>query len=191
MHDVEAALRNRDTLTGAYGRADLLPELREWLELGRRGVEPCSIAFMDLDDLKGVNDAWGHAVGDRFLVGAVQYLLDHLRPYDKVFRYGGDEFLMSMPGLEVATAWSVIERIRAGLERTPLLADPEGRRIRVTASFGVAPLEPDVPVEESIDRADKALLVAKAAGRNRAIAWDPSVTTGTITSKVLEDDPAS
>ena len=62
--------------------------------------------------------------------------------------------------------------------------------IRTTASFGLALLEPDISVEEAIDRADKALMVAKAAGRNRACSWDPTVTTGTILRGMMEDDKA-
>jgi PleD family two-component response regulator len=66
-----------------------------------------------------------------------------------------------------------------------------GRPIHATASFGLALLDPDVSIEESIDRADKALLMAKAAGRDRAITWDPGITTGTVLKWALEDDTAA
>jgi len=71
-----------------------------------------------------------------------------------------------------------------------MIIGPVGNPVRATASFGLAMLEPDVSVEESIDRADKALMVAKAAGRNRAFSWDPSVTTATILAWTPEDDAA-
>jgi diguanylate cyclase (GGDEF)-like protein len=189
-HEVAGALRNRDALTGAYGRGEILPALSEWRELARRDVQHCCVAFMDLDRLKEINDTYGHAAGDQVLAGVVRYATQHLRPYDKVFRYGGDEFLISLPGADLAAGQTVIEHIRAGLARTPIVASPVGNPIRATASFGLALLEPDVSVEESIERADKALLVAKAAGRNRACSWDPAVTTGTMLQRVLEDDAA-
>ena len=189
-HEVSGALRNRDVLTGAYGRAEILPALREWRELARRNVQHCCVAFMDLDNLKQVNDTCGHAAGDQLLAAAVQHVMEHLRPYDKVFRYGGDEFLISLPGTDLVAGRKVIEHIREALSGAPMVVSPAGNSIVATASFGIALLEPDISVEESIDRADKALLVAKAAGRNRACCWDPAVTTGTILQRVLQDDAA-
>ena len=188
MHEVAGALRNRDALTGAYGRAEILPALSEWRELARRDVQRCCIAFMDLDRLKQINDNYGHAVGDQVLAGVVRCVMQHLRPYDKVFRYGGDEFLITLPGADLAAGQRVIEHIRDGLASTPVIVGPAGDSIHATASFGLALLEPDVSVEESIDRADKALLAAKVAGRNRARSWDPAVTTDTIPQRDLQDD---
>jgi diguanylate cyclase (GGDEF)-like protein len=189
MHEVARALRNRDALTGAYGRGEILPALSEWRELARRDVQHCCIAFMDLDRLKQINDRYGHAAGDQVLAGVVRCAMQHLRPYDKVFRYGGDEFLISLPGADLAAGQRVIEHIRDALASTPIVVGPADNSIRATASFGLALLEPDVSVEESIDRADKALLVAKAAGRNRACSWDPAVTTGTLLQPELQGDP--
>ena len=188
MHEVAGALRNRDALTGAYGRAEILPALSEWRELARRDVQHCCIAFMDLDRLKQINDSYGHAAGDQVLAGVVRCAVQHLRPYDKVFRYGGDEFLISLPGADLVAGQRVIEHIRDGLAGKPIVVGPVGNSIRATASFGLAMLEPDVSVEESIDRADKALMVAKVAGRNRACSWDPAVTTGTIPQRELQGD---
>jgi diguanylate cyclase (GGDEF)-like protein len=178
-HEIQGALRSSDVLTGAYGRSELVPELREWRELVRRNVARCCVAFMDVDHLKAINDRNGHTVGDRVLAGLVEYVTGHLRPYDKVFRYGGDEFLLLLPQAALPDAQKAIERIRSGLERAPLFECPDGETIRLTASFGLVELDPEVTAEESVDRADKALLLAKASGRNRVVSWDPSVTTGT------------
>jgi diguanylate cyclase (GGDEF)-like protein len=177
--EIECALRNRDALTGAYGRVEMLSELRQWHELAKRHVQPCCIVFMDLDHFKDINDKHGHQVGDEVLAAAVRYLTRHLRTYDKVFRYGGDEFLIALPGTDLAIGQTVIKRVRESLERRPLVGGPDGTAMQVTASFGIALLDPEVSVEDSIERADQALMLAKAAGRNRAISWDPAVITGT------------
>ncbi len=177
-HEVQDILRSSDALTGAYGRARLLPELREWRELAKRNVEHCCVVFMDLDHLKEINDTHGHTVGDKILAGTVEYLVGHLRPYDKVFRYGGDEFLISLPGIDPMNAQHLIERVREGLGQVSFVVGGEGRPIRATASFGLALLEPAISVEESIDRADRALMMAKAAGRDRVVSWHPSMLAG-------------
>jgi diguanylate cyclase (GGDEF)-like protein len=166
----------------------MVSELREWRALAKRGVKQCCVAFMDLDRLKEINDTHGHQVGDLALIGAVRYVTEHLRPCDKVFRYGGDEFLISLPGADLAVGQAVIARVREGLASRLLVVGPGGIALHVTASFGLALLDPDISVMESIDRADQALLLAKAAGRNRIISWDPSVTTGRELKRLHVDD---
>ena len=189
-HAIAGSLRDRDALTGAHGRIEMLPTLREWRELARRNVQQCCIAFMDLDHLKEINDRHGHGVGDQVLAGVVRHVTEHLRPYDKVFRYGGDEFLISLPGADLEIGKKVIGHIREQIAAAPHIASPAGYPVATTASFGLALLEPDISVEDSIDRADKALLVAKAAGRNRVCSWDPAVTTSTLLRRMMEDGAA-
>ncbi len=188
-HEVRGALQSRDALTGAYARAEMLPQLRELGLKAKQGARQCCLALMGIDHLKPINDALGLQVGDQVLVVAARYLARHLRPGDKVFRYGGDEFLVALPGADLATAANVIERIRDGLARKLLVVEPGGTARHVTASFGLALLDPEAGVVDSIDRADQALLLAKTAGRNRAIRWDPSVTTGKGLRRIeIEED---
>ena len=179
-HEVAAALRSRDTLTGVYGRGEILPALRDARELGRRHVQPACLAFLDLDHFKDVNDVYGHGLGDEVLAAAARCITQHLRPYDKVFRYGGDEFLLLLPGTHVDDARHSAERIRAGLAATQLGTAPDGERLHLTASFGIAALDVERPVEESIARADQALLQAKATGRNRVCCWAPALVSQSV-----------
>ena len=176
--ELQVELRSRDVLTGAYEREQVLPELRRWREPVSRGTLSCCIVLMDLDRLQQVNEAQGHAIGDALLANVVHFLREHLRADDKVFRYGGDEFLVSLPGADLAIARAVVGRIREGLAQRQLFVAGARSALQVTASFGLAPLDPLVRVEDAIDRAAQALLLARAAGGNRVISWDASVTTG-------------
>jgi diguanylate cyclase len=173
-HEFEVALYNLDPLTGASNRVGMLTKLREERELVKRDVHECAIAMMDLDLFKTVNDQYGHAVGDNVLIAFARYVMAHLRPYDKVFRCGGEEFLICLPDAGLETGYDIIDRLREELASLPFQADGE-RQFHVTVSFGLTLLDPDVPVEQSIDRADKALYVAKAKGRNHLITWDASM----------------
>jgi diguanylate cyclase (GGDEF)-like protein len=190
-NDMVVALRSRDSVTGTYRRLEVLPALREARELGIRGVQASCIAFMDLDRFKAVNDSFGHGLGDEVLAQAARCIIEHLRVYDRVFRYGGDEFLMLLPGTRPEEAWHLVDRIRHRLAEATLGLSPDGAAIRLTASFGITSLEPDLTVEECIARADKALLLAKAAGRNRVVCWDPAVATGTMIDREISALPAN
>jgi diguanylate cyclase (GGDEF)-like protein len=190
-HEMSVALRSRDLLTGTYRRVEILPALRDARELALRGVQHSCIAFMDLDHFKQVNDTHGHGVGDEVLAAAAKCVTDHLRRYDKVFRYGGDEFLLLLPGTNAEEAWQLVERIRGGLERTQLGVTAAGEPIHLTTSFGITPVVPDLDAEECIARADKALLLAKAAGRNRTVCWDPATSTDAVHERLLSVRPAS
>jgi diguanylate cyclase (GGDEF)-like protein len=174
--EIEDLLFRCDPLTGAESRVDMLIDLRQMLEMVKRRVQQCSIAMMDLDHFKVINDSYGHLVGDRVLKVSVDYVKSHMRPYDKVFRYGGEEFLISMPNTSRDAGEALVERIRKGLATTAVAYEGVAH-IFVTASFGVALLDPDVTIEESIDRADKALYAAKRAGRNCVRIWESSSAT--------------
>jgi diguanylate cyclase len=175
QRELEDALYDLDPLTGTPSRIGLLTKLREQKELVKRKVHACAVAMMDVDYFKAINDKYGHTVGDKVLIDVTRYIMAHIRPYDKVFRYGGEEFLICLPDADLQTGHESIDRLREELGSLP--HDANGKEIfHVTASFGLTLLDPDIPVEQSIDRADKALYVAKAMGRNRAITWNASMT---------------
>lgn len=183
-HELEGALFNLDPLTGTPSRIEMLSKLREQQEFVRRG-HPCIVAMLDLDDFKAVNDNYGHPAGDKVLVGFAHYIMAHLRPYDKVFRYGGEEFLICLADTDLETALVIMDRLRDELFSLPIDASGKGT-IHVTASFGLAALTPDIRVEQSIDRADQALYVAKARGKNRVVAWDASMANSPDHSEKVE-----
>jgi diguanylate cyclase len=174
QRELEDALYNLDPLTGTPSRTGMLTKLREQHELVVRKVHACTVVMIDLDHFKTVNDKYGHIVGDKVLVGVARYLMAHLRPYDKVFRYGGEEFLICLPDTDLQTAHDIIDRLREELGSLLHEAGDKGT-FHVTVSFGLTLLDPDLAVEQSIDRADKALYIAKARGRNRGSTWDASV----------------
>jgi diguanylate cyclase len=170
QQELKDALFNLDPLTGTPSRNGMLTKLREQQEMVKRKIHTCAIAMMDLDHFKTVNDRYGHLAGDSVLRTSSRYVVTNLRPYDKVFRYGGEEFLIYLPDADLQTGRDTIDRLREGLESLQHEV-PGEQAFHVTASFGLALLDPDLPVEQSIDRADKALYAAKARGRNRTVAW--------------------
>jgi diguanylate cyclase (GGDEF)-like protein len=130
--------------------------------------------MLDIDQFKEVNDVHGHLAGDQVLVCIARNVGAHLRPYDAMFRYGGDEFLLCLPDTEPEGAVEVCGRLRAELESLEHRV-AGGDAFPVTVSIGIAELEGSLSVEDVLDRADRALFAAKAAGRNRVVVWEPAM----------------
>ena len=172
-HEIESELYNHDPLTGAYTRYGMLTALREQQEMISRGASSCSIAMIDLDNFKMVNDQYGHKVGDRILSNISSTLIKGLRPYDKLYRYGGEEFVIIFPNTSLENALTISERLRSMVENSAV--DVEHLHIRITASFGVTMIHPDMSVETSIEEEDKAMYAAKKNGRNQVKLWEPSL----------------
>lgn len=167
--ELEDLLSHIDPLTGVNSRTSLLTVLRELHALVKRKVMPCSVVMMDLDHFKVINDTYGHQAGDCVLTASAQYVMQHLRPYDKVFRYGGEEFVFTLQNASSEVALGIVDHLREGLAKMPVHYN--NMLIGVTASFGVAALDPDFGVEQSLDHVDQALYRAKSAGRNCAQPW--------------------
>lgn len=162
LHDMAV----HDPLTGLYNRHHLNDFLEKEIQRARRAGRPMSIAIMDLDHFKAINDDHGHMVGDAVLVDTAKHLLDRLRSSDLVFRYGGEEFLILFTESGIQQASGVCNELRAQLAASSVGGLPRGR---VTASFGVTDirLRANEPIEDFIKRADTALYRAKHNGRNR------------------------
>lgn len=176
--EIECALYGRDTATDAHSASTMMRDLREWHALARQPGRQCCIAVMELDGATEINATHGHSAGARALVAAVNVIAAHLRLTDKVFRYEAGKFLIRLSGTDLASARTLILRLRETVTHGVASAGAVGVAFPVTASFGIALLDPEVDALESIDRADQALTLARTAGRNRVIVWDPSVTTG-------------
>ena len=176
--EIECALHSRDALTDAHSSGEMVRDVREWHALARQPGRQCCIALMELDGVPEINATHGYSVGAHALVTAVKVIAAHLRLSDKVFRYDASKFLIRLSGTDLASGKTVIMRLRDAVAHGFKSVGADGVAFHVTASFGIAMLDPEVDALESVDRADQALTLAKAVGRNRMITWDPSVTTG-------------
>ena len=159
-----------DPLTGLHNRQAMTRELERERERAIRSRRSCCFALADLDRFKNVNDTHGHTVGDQVLRASADCFLGGLRPYDSVYRYGGEEFLFCLPDTPLDDARRVLERLREDLRDTPIVL-VGGQVLNVTASFGLAQVDQEVSVEDVIARADAALYQAKADGRDRVNVW--------------------
>jgi diguanylate cyclase (GGDEF)-like protein len=157
----------RDSLTGVLNRGAILGFLRGEIARGLRENSLCSIVMVDLDHFKSINDKYGHPTGDDVLKTAAHVMSSSIRPYDAIGRYGGEEFLLVLPGARPDGAVNQAERMRGKVAAAPI-ATPSGT-IHVTASVGVCGWTPDASVgtEGLLQAADHALYRAKRAGRNR------------------------
>jgi two-component system cell cycle response regulator len=156
-----------DPLTGVWNRRAILEILGNDLARSRREGPPVAAAIADLDHFKRINDTYGHVAGDMALCEAVSRMRTLLRPYDAIGRYGGEEFLIVLPGCTAQDALRLAERLRVGLSQETVTIP--GGRIIVTSSLGVAASDTiAAPDATSLVRAaDAALYRAKAYGRNR------------------------
>lgn len=172
MNDKLLHISMTDGLTGVDNRRALEQRLHEIFEHSLRLHEPISCVMCDIDHFKKVNDTYGHAVGDEVLKEFAEILKDEAREIDRVGRYGGEEFLMLLPGTVLDSAVTFAERVRQRVEENTFSF--EGGTLKRTASFGVAswPHPRVTGREEMLKRADDALYVAKEMGRNRVVRFD-------------------
>jgi len=167
---------SRDTLTGLRTRSTLEEALQDEYSRGLRHHHTFSVAMLDIDHFKDINDTRGHAVGDAVLRQMGEAMLDDLRTHDVAARYGGDEASVLMPETTLDDAVLVIERLRGRLERELRLPAGGG----VTVSCGVAEWSglPDDTGFDVLRRADEALYEAKRAGRNQVVSAAAIPATG-------------
>lgn len=159
-----------DPLTQTWNRAGILEILQREHARARRTKTLVGVAMVDLDNFKDINDNYGHLTGDRVLRTAAERMIEAVRPYDAVGRYGGEEFLIVLVEREASRVASIAERVRANIAQRPVSMDR--RTISMSASVGVACSETAVSqqdIHQLLQRADEALYSAKRNGRNQVV----------------------
>jgi diguanylate cyclase (GGDEF)-like protein len=173
MNDRLRHISQTDALTDLDNRRYIEERLTELFGHAARFGEPLSCVMCDLDRFKPVNDTYGHQAGDAVLRQLAQILRREAREIDRVGRYGGEEFILLLPGTADEAAAVFAERVRAAVEAYPFVL-PGGERLERTMSCGVAAWpHPDIDSADALVKAaDDALYVAKETGRNRAVRYD-------------------
>jgi diguanylate cyclase (GGDEF)-like protein len=157
-------LAELDELTGSYNRRCILRMLDDEAVRAQRSGSPCSVALIDLDWFKRINDTYGHPTGDEVLRTFAITMFANIRAIDKFGRYGGEEFLLVLPETPQDMAVLLLDRLREIIATLDWSAFSDG--LNVTISAGVATLSPDERPDTLLARADAALYAAKAQGRN-------------------------
>jgi diguanylate cyclase (GGDEF)-like protein len=171
---LEAKLKQRekeahnDTLTGLPNRRALDTMLADAALRSHKLGEPLTVVMLDIDHFKRCNDNYGHRGGDAVLVEIAARLRAEMRGSDFAARFGGEEFILVLPGCSLILGQRVAERVRQAIARRPVIY--EGKSVSVTTSLGLAELQPKEKPGQVIERADQALYSAKNSGRNRWVA---------------------
>ena len=179
-HDVQQAART-DALTGLLNHGAMQVRVREEIARARRDATPLSFVIIDLDDFKRVNDVRGHQAGDELLRQVAGLLQAELRPYDQVARYGGDEFVLLLPGSDEATARMVAERVRDAMAASMVGG----------CSLGVAQWHEPLDADALLEHADRALLLAKRTGKGRVAVANPDVERELAMLQAQRGSPAA
>lgn len=160
----------KDPLTGLFNRRHMEASLNREVDRARRSGQPISVIMTDVDHFKSFNDTWGHLAGDELLKGLGNYLETHVRSGDIACRYGGEEFILILPGATPEQALMRAEAIRQGVEHDLVVKYHKETLPPVTISLGIAtyPLHAEDALK-TVKTADAALYLAKRQGRNRSI----------------------
>lgn len=164
LREAETAQRlsETDDLTGIANRRKILAQLRLANRRASAASGPISLAIIDIDRFKSINDEHGHHVGDEVICGVARIIADEVRTDDHVGRMGGEEFLIVLPGADSQAAYAIIERLRVRIASERWPAGPD----QVTVSAGLVTMAGGDKIEDALRRADEALYAAKHGGRN-------------------------
>lgn len=165
-HTQARRLADVDPLTGVFNRRAWARRLADLQERTCLRGESLSLLFLDLDRFKDINDRFGHDAGDRALQTVAVVMREELRDVDEIGRYGGEEFVVALPGVDARRAMQIAERIRGRLQQLASAASGGGLP---TVSIGVASTQGEQDIDTLVRRADQAMYVAKKTGRNRAV----------------------
>jgi diguanylate cyclase (GGDEF)-like protein len=172
LHDRLVAQTVTDPLTGAYNRRHMESCLDDVIERQRRTKASAALLLIDIDQFKLINDRLGHAAGDSVLRTVVALVADRVRRLDRVFRIGGDEFLLLLPDTDLNAAQTVAEDLRTRIAAAAMLGAAP-----VTVSIGVAVRQPGQQIDAWMHAADAALYRAKQQGRNCVVSAEVEAET--------------
>lgn len=157
----------KDQLTGANNRRVANEYMSQYFTMFKTDFKQIAIVMCDIDFFKKINDTYGHDTGDKVLIRVARILEASVRGNDKVCRWGGEEFLLVMPGANEELASHVMEKARKAIEKE-IMVDEEARQFSTSMSFGVAQfMSLDNSYDDAVSRADKAMYYSKENGRNR------------------------
>ncbi len=169
-----------DALTGMYNRRHMERVLSAEMERARRYAQPMSLALIDVDNFKAINDKYGHQIGDQVLKQLAGLIQSQARINETVARYGGEEIAMILPGADLKQAAWQSERLRSRVAAEALIVGDSDitERIAVTVSIGLSQLSPldGYRTEKLLERTDRAMYMAKHNGRNRVECVAPPAT---------------
>jgi two-component system cell cycle response regulator len=180
----------RDPLTGIFNRRYFDNQMQLELKRIERFPAPISLAFIDIDRFKNINDTYGHAIGDLVLQAMAHTLQENVRSTDLVARYGGEEFVIIFPNTTGPQSTTLIRNI-LNIIRSSSITEHEGQAFNITFSAGVAQWQPGIDVQKWIQTADETMYKAKEQGRNRCLLYDNSLEeaqSATIRKRILVVD---
>jgi two-component system cell cycle response regulator len=187
-----AQLAFRDPLTGIFNRRYFDNQMQLELKRIERFPAPISIAFIDIDRFKLVNDTYGHSIGDLVLQAMAHTLQENVRSTDLVARFGGEEFVIIFPNTTARQAAVLIQGILNKIRRSPI-TEHEGQAFNITFSAGIAQWQPGSDVQKWIKSADDTMYKAKEQGRNRCLVFDHTLEEKVLTEirkriLIVDDD---
>ncbi len=173
-HEMET-LAMHDGLTGIFNRRAIEEYTEAELDLARRKERPLSVILLDIDHFKAINDQYGHSIGDHTLQQLAEILPRNLRQYDRIGRWGGDEFIVILPDTKISEAIMIAERMRITTAETKLSLE-NGEYYTVQISLGVACASGSYPsLIKLVDAADLVMYRAKQAGGNHVLSLDQPI----------------
>ena len=175
----------RDVKTGLYNNAFFQNRLNEEIARAKRIQSKASIIIMDVDKFKEFNDKYGHIAGDRVLESLAITIKQGVRTEDVPSRFGGEEFTVLLPDTDREQAWLVAERLRTMVSDMKVTWDPPLPQVTISLGLFTFDKDTDFPAEEILHRADEALYLSKALGRNRTTEWEAE-----LLAQVQQNNPA-